>query len=93
MTPRQYTEDQLVEQPAIKLFEEAYQLVHDPVFLFNIAQSYRKLYDCMPSAQYYERYLAEATDADESQRGKVQRRRASTGWARPPARRGSAGRW
>ncbi len=56
---------------AIALFDEAYQLVRDPVYLFNIAQSYRKVFDCVPAAQYFERYLAEATDADEAQRSKV----------------------
>jgi len=56
---------------AIKLFEEAYQLVRDPVYLFNIAQSHRKLFDCVPAASYFERYLAEATDADAAQRAKV----------------------
>jgi tetratricopeptide (TPR) repeat protein len=59
-------------RPAIKLFEEAYQLVRDPVYLFNIAQSYRKLFDCVPAATYFERFLAEATDADAAQRAKVQ---------------------
>jgi hypothetical protein len=57
---------------AIRLFESAYVLVHDPVYLFNIAQSYRKLFDCIPSAQYYERYLAEATDVDQAQKDRVQ---------------------
>ena len=56
---------------AIALFDEAYQLVRDPVYLFNIAQSYRRVFDCVPAAQYFERYLAEATDADDSQRTKV----------------------
>lgn len=58
-------------RPAIKLFEEAYQLVRDPVYLFNIAQAYRKLFDCVPAATYFERFLTEATDADASQRAKV----------------------
>lgn len=57
---------------AVKLFDDAYALVHDPVYLFNIAQAYRKLFDCVPSSQYFKRYLAEATDADVAQRKKVQ---------------------
>lgn len=56
---------------SIALFDEAYQLVRDPVYLFNIAQSYRKLFDCEPASKYFERYLAEATDVDQSQRAKV----------------------
>ena len=56
---------------AISLFDEAYQLVRDPVYLFNIAQAYRKVFDCVPAVKYFERYLAEATDADGSQRTKV----------------------
>ncbi|MBA2544227.1 MAG: hypothetical protein H0V17_31575, partial [Deltaproteobacteria bacterium] len=64
---------------AIKLFDEAYQLVRDPVYLFNIAQSYRKLFDCVPAATYFERFLAEATDADVSQRAKVKELLAELG--------------
>ncbi len=56
---------------AISLFDEAYQLVRDPVYLFNIAQAYRKVFDCVPAVKYFERYLAEATDADGTQRAKV----------------------
>ena len=33
-------------QDAIAQFKQAYDLVHDPVYLFNIAQSYRKVADC-----------------------------------------------
>ncbi|HWO17210.1 MAG TPA: hypothetical protein VNO30_00480 [Kofleriaceae bacterium] len=56
---------------AIKLFTEAYELVHDPVYLFNLAQSYRKVLDCVKTAEYFERYLAEAKDADAKQRERV----------------------
>lgn len=61
---------------AIPLFRDAYELVHDPVYLFNLAQSYRKVLDCERASEYYERYLAEATDADAKQRERVQ------GWLR-----------
>lgn len=57
---------------AIKLFTEAYELVHDPVFLFNLAQSYRKVLDCVKASDYYQRYLADATDADAKQRERVE---------------------
>lgn len=57
---------------AIKLFTEAYELVRDPIYLFNLAQSYRKVLDCVKTSEYYERYLAEATDADATQRARVQ---------------------
>lgn len=63
-------------QAAIPLFQEAYDLVHDPVYLFNIAQSYRKVLDCEKASEFYTRYLAAATDADPKQREKV------TGWLR-----------
>ena len=56
---------------AIPLFKEAYELVHDPVYLFNLAQSYRKVFDCVNATDYYARYLDEATDADKQQREKV----------------------
>ena len=61
---------------AIPLFRDAYELVHDPVYLFNLAQSYRKVLDCERASDYYERYLGEATDADARQRERVQ------GWLR-----------
>ena len=57
---------------AIKLFTEAYELVHDPVFLFNLAQSYRKVLDCVKASEYYQRYLTDATDADAKQRERVE---------------------
>ena len=63
-------------QAAIPLFKEAYELVHDPVYLFNIAQSYRKVLDCENAYDNYNRYLAEAKEADAKQREKVQ------GWLR-----------
>lgn len=56
---------------AIKLFEEAYGLVKDPVYLFNIAQSHRKLYNCVNATTYYQRFLAEATDLDPKARSQV----------------------
>jgi tetratricopeptide (TPR) repeat protein len=57
---------------AIQLFAEAYELVHDPVFLFNLAQTYRKVLDCVKASEYYQRYLTEATDADAQQRARVE---------------------
>lgn len=42
---------------AIDLFRNAYDLVNDPVYLFNIAQSYRKIADCVPAHDYYVKYL------------------------------------
>jgi tetratricopeptide (TPR) repeat protein len=61
---------------AIPLFRDAYELVHDPVYLFNLAQSYRKVLDCERASEYYLRYLEEARDADAKQRERVQ------GWLR-----------
>jgi tetratricopeptide (TPR) repeat protein len=50
-------------QAAIELFKSAYELVHDPVYLFNLAQSERKILDCVAAADYYKRYLDAAPDA------------------------------
>jgi tetratricopeptide (TPR) repeat protein len=51
-------------QAAIELFQQAYVLVHDPVYLFNLAQSYRKVLDCEQATTYYQRYLQEAPNAE-----------------------------
>jgi tetratricopeptide (TPR) repeat protein len=56
-------------QAAIPLFKEAYELVHDPVYLFNVAQSYRKVADCLNAFDYYNRYLAQ--DPKSKQHDKV----------------------
>ncbi len=56
---------------AIPLFKDAYELVHDPVYLFNLAQAYRKVLDCVAASEYYNRYLDEAADADKQQRERV----------------------
>jgi tetratricopeptide (TPR) repeat protein len=61
-------------QAAIELFKQAYELVHDPVYLFNIAQSYRKAADCEGAFDYYTRYLEAAPKAEN--RAKVE------GWLR-----------
>jgi len=50
-------------QAAIELFKDAYELVHDPVYLFNIAQSYRKAADCINAQDYYFKYLQESPAA------------------------------
>ena len=51
-------------QAAIELFQRAYELVHDPVYLFNLAQSYRKVLDCEQATVYYKKYLDEAPNAE-----------------------------
>lgn len=51
-------------QASIELFKQAYELIHDPVYLFNIAQSYRKVLDCESAFDYYNRYLAGAPNAE-----------------------------
>jgi tetratricopeptide (TPR) repeat protein len=50
-------------EQAIALFKQAYELVHDPVYEFNIAQAYRKVFDCENAYDYYQRYLKDAPDA------------------------------
>ncbi len=61
-------------QAAIQLFQDAYELVHDPIYLFNIAQSYRKAADCQNASDYYNRYLSESPEAPNKQ--------AVQGWLR-----------
>jgi len=51
-------------QGAIELFKQAYELVRDPVYLFNIAQSYRKVADCENAFDYYTQYLQAAPNAE-----------------------------
>ena len=40
-------------------FREAYDLNHDPSYLFNVAQAYRHAGDCVGAADYYGRFLAD----------------------------------
>jgi len=51
-------------QEAIEQFKQAYELVKDPVYLFNVAQSYRKVADCLNAHDYYEQYLQQAPNAE-----------------------------
>jgi tetratricopeptide (TPR) repeat protein len=55
---------------AIDLFKKAYDLVRDPVYLFNIAQGYRKIADCAPAHDYYVQYLE--ADPKASNKDKVE---------------------
>ncbi len=50
-------------QAAIELFRSGYDLVHDPIYLFNLAQSYRKVLDCVAATDYYQQYLTAAPAA------------------------------
>lgn len=51
-------------QQAIEQFKQAYGLVKDPVYLFNVAQSYRKVADCVNAHDFYTQYLDEAPNAE-----------------------------
>ena len=55
---------------AIDLFKNAYELVRDPVYLFNIAQGYRKIADCVQAHDYYVKYLE--ADPKASNKNKVE---------------------
>ncbi len=44
--------------PAAEEFEAAYELDPDPVYLYNIAQAYRRGSACARAADYYRRFLA-----------------------------------
>lgn len=48
---------------ALADFKEAYRLVSDPVFLFNIAQCQRQLGDRQQAIRSYRMYLVKAPDA------------------------------
>jgi tetratricopeptide (TPR) repeat protein len=49
---------------AIADYQAAYRAMPDPLFLFDIAQSYRKLDDCDHALQFYREYLQERPNAD-----------------------------
>ena len=55
-------------QDAIAQFKQAYELVKDPVYLFNIAQSYRKVADCTNADDYYRQYLQASPNAENKQK-------------------------
>jgi tetratricopeptide (TPR) repeat protein len=48
---------------AIENFKKAYALLPEPLFLFDIAQSYRQLHDCENAQSFYKSYLRNAPDA------------------------------
>src|SRR5581483_11504166 len=54
-------------------FKRAYRLVHDPAFLFNIAQCQRQLGDYENAQRSYRAFLREGTDIRDAQREEVQR--------------------
>jgi tetratricopeptide (TPR) repeat protein len=49
--------------PALEDFKEAYRLVRDPVFLFNIAQCHRQLGQFAEASRLYRAYRRENPDA------------------------------
>ena len=55
---------------AIRLFQEAYDLYHEPVLLFNIGRMHDKKGDLAKAREYYERFLKEATDPREIELGR-----------------------
>jgi tetratricopeptide (TPR) repeat protein len=48
---------------SIAEFREAYELVEDPAFLFNMAQAYRKKGDRQRAIDFYKDYLVRAPNA------------------------------
>jgi tetratricopeptide (TPR) repeat protein len=48
---------------AIDNFKKAYALLPEPLFLFDIAQSYRQLHDCENARSFYKSYIRNAPDA------------------------------
>jgi len=49
---------------AVELLRQCYATTHDPNLLFNIAQVYRELNDCMSATEHYRRYIEEAPDGE-----------------------------
>jgi tetratricopeptide (TPR) repeat protein len=49
---------------AIASFRKAYELLPEPLFLFDIAQSYRQLHDCESARGFYKTYLRNLPTAD-----------------------------
>jgi len=49
---------------AVELLRQCYATTHDPNLLFNIAQVYRELNDCMSATEHYQRYVDEAPDGE-----------------------------
>jgi tetratricopeptide (TPR) repeat protein len=56
---------------AIDDYRRAHDALPDPLFLFDMAQAYRKLSDCEHAAELYRAYLQDRPDADN--RAKVER--------------------
>ena len=56
---------------AIDDYRRAHDALPDPLFLFDMAQAYRKLSDCAHAAELYRAYLQDRPDADN--RAKVER--------------------
>ena len=56
---------------AIESFRRAYELVPEPLFLFDIAQAYRQLRDCDNARSFYRTYLRNLPTSDN--RTKVER--------------------
>ena len=50
---------------AIDEFKKAYELLPEPLFLFDIAQSYRQLHDCENARGFYKNYLRNAPEAED----------------------------
>jgi hypothetical protein len=59
-------------EAALREFKEAYRVVADPAFLFNIAQCHRKLGNTKDAITFYRTYLRRAPQA--VNRGEVERR-------------------
>src|SRR5262245_16880839 len=48
---------------ALEDFKNAYRIIQEPVFLFNIAQCFRRLDDPAQAAEFYRAYRREAPSA------------------------------
>jgi len=70
-------------EQAIERFKEAYKLLPEPLFLYNIAQAYRQKGDCASARTFYRNYLRAAPEAEN--RAKVEQRIAEMESCAPPA--------
>ena len=53
---------------AVEDYRRAHDALPDPLFLFDMAQSYRKLDDCLHAAEMYRAYLKDLPNADNRRR-------------------------
>jgi tetratricopeptide (TPR) repeat protein len=78
-TAKQLYDDGLTEynlghyDDALKSFENAYRIKHEPALLYNVGQCQRQLHQYEAAARSYRSFLRESTDAPATTRDQVQK--------------------